>query len=105
MTHEDNPRVRVEGQAEEPLRQDSITIDPRNSEQSGIDEAADGTPNTLAKTGERSIDVVFDLADPDQARSLQGFRSAFGEDHAEVESLGRGKVVLKLYPGGAGRLP
>ena len=61
-------------------------------------------PRSPTKAAEGSIDVVFDLADPDQARSLQGFRSAFGEDHCEVEQLGHAKVVLKLYPGGAQRL-
>lgn len=105
MTYKDNPHVRVEGQPDEPLRHNSTTVDPRNSQQSGRNEATNGEPNVLAETEKASVDIVFDVADPDQARSLEGFKNAFGDDHAEVESLGHGKkVVLKLYPGGARRL-
>jgi hypothetical protein len=51
--------------------------------------------------GQKSIDVVFDLDDPEQARKLEGHRASFGESHTEVEPLGDGKVILKIYPGGA----
>ena len=51
--------------------------------------------------GKKSIDVVFDLDDPEQIRKLEGHRAAFGEDRTEVEPLGDGKVILKIYPGGA----
>lgn len=52
----------------------------------------------------RPIDVVFDLDDPKQAESLERHRTAFGRDHCEVDPLGDGKVVFRLYPGGARRL-
>jgi hypothetical protein len=51
--------------------------------------------------GQKSIDVVFDLDDPEQVRNLEGHKAAFGESHTEVEPLGDGKVILKIYPGGA----
>ena len=50
-----------------------------------------------------SITVVFDLDDPEQAEKLESHKAAFGEANAEVLPLGDGKVVLKMYPGGAGR--
>ncbi len=63
-----------------------------------------GEPPPPAGTQKRSIDVVFDLGDPEQARKLESHRAAFGEANAEVVPLGGGKVVLKIYPGGARRL-
>ena len=104
MIQNDNPRARTQSQPEAPLSKESTTFGPKNGDRGDNNVSADGGPGVLAKTGEAPVDVVFDLADPDQARSLEGFRRAFGDDHTEVESLGHGKVVLKLYPGGAGRL-
>jgi hypothetical protein len=72
---------------------------PKGGEPAGQDL---GAP---AQTAEKSIDVVFDLEDPKQAESLERHRDAFGRDHHEVEELGEGTVVLKIYPGGARRLP
>ena len=57
-----------------------------------------------AKTTRESIDAVFDLNDPDQAKALEGHKAAFGEGYAGVEPLSDGKVVLKMYPGGAKEL-
>jgi hypothetical protein len=54
-----------------------------------------------SEIGQKSIDVVFDLNDPEQVRKLEGHRAAFGESHTEVVPLGGGKVILKIYPGGA----
>jgi len=54
---------------------------------------------------EESISVVFDLDDPEQAESLERHRAAFGKGNAGVEPLADGRVVLRLSPGGAGRLP
>jgi hypothetical protein len=61
---------------------------------------AQGTKRS-SEIGRKSIDVVFDLNDPEQARKFEGHRAAFGEGHTEVEPLGDGKVILKIYPGGA----
>lgn len=104
MIRKVNLRVRVQDQSEAPLIKESTKVGPNNGARGGVNVPADRGPEVLAKAGKGSVEVVFDLADLDQARSLEGFRRAFGEDHAEVESLGRGKVVLKLYPGGARRL-
>jgi hypothetical protein len=105
MAHKDNPRARIQDQPAAPFSRKSTKADPKNGGR-GIDNVpADGGPNAPAVTGEGSVDVVFDLAQPDQARNLEGFKSAFGDDHAEVESLGHGEVVLRLYPGGTRRLP
>jgi hypothetical protein len=100
----DDPLARMQGQPAAPFSQDSTKVGPKNGDRGGTNEAADGNPNTLAKTGARSIDVVFDLADLDQAQSLEDYRSAFGDAHTEVEPLEDEKVVLRLYGGGARRL-
>jgi hypothetical protein len=57
-----------------------------------------------SEIGQKSIDVVFNLADPEQVRKLDGHKAAFGESHTEVVPLGDGKVILKIYPGGAKEL-
>ncbi len=67
-------------------------------------EPADQDLGAPARTAEGSIDVVFDLEDPKQAESLERHRDAFRRDYHEVEELGDGTVVLKIYPGGARRL-
>jgi hypothetical protein len=54
-----------------------------------------------AKSEKKSIDVVFDLNDPEQAEKLEGHRTAFGQGLTEVNPLGDRRVVLKIYPGGA----
>jgi hypothetical protein len=54
-----------------------------------------------SKIGQKSIDVVFDLNDPEQVGKLEGHRADFGESHSDVEPLGDGKVILRIYPGGA----
>ena len=51
--------------------------------------------------GQKSIDVVFDLNDPEQVRKFEGHKAAFGEGHTEVVPLGEAKVLLRIYPGGA----
>ncbi len=66
---------------------------------------ADQDLGAPARTAEGSIDVIFDLEDPKQAESLERHRAAFGDNHSEVETLGDGKVVLRLYPGGTRRSP
>lgn len=52
----------------------------------------------------RSIDAVFDLNVPGEAEKLQGHKAALGDRYHEVEPLGEGRVVLRIYPGGARRL-
>ncbi len=69
----------------------------------GRAEAADRAPHAHTKATEKTIDVIFNLNSPGQAAALEGHRAAFGEDHCEVEELGDGNVVLRLYPGGARR--
>ena len=101
MIHKDNPHMREEGQPDALLCKDSTIVDTKNRDRGGSIVAADGELNAPAKTGKKSIDVVFNLDDPDQARMLEEYRRAFGDDHAEVEPLGNGKVILKLFPGGA----
>ena len=101
MINKYNPHVREEGQPEALLRNDCTTVDTKNYDRGGRIEAAEGNPNALAKTGKKSINVVVDVDDPAQAQSLEDYRSAFGDDYVEVEPLEDGKVVLKLYPGGA----
>ncbi len=54
-----------------------------------------------AEAGGASIGVVFDLDDPEQAGRLASHTAAFGSRHTEVEPLVDGKVVLRIYPGGA----
>ncbi len=51
--------------------------------------------------GGAAVGVVFDLDDPEQAGRLASHTAAFGSRHTEVEPLVDGKVVLKIYPGGA----
>jgi len=101
IPNKDNLHARVQGQPEAPFSKESTKVGPKNDARGGDNVPADRDTNALAETGKASVAVVFDLADPPQARSLEGFRRAFGDDHCEVEQLGHGKVVLKLYPGGA----
>ena len=68
-------------------------------------EETDRRVETSTEAEKKSIDVVFDLDDPEQARKLESHKAAFGEANAEVVPLGYGKVVLKIYPGGARQLP
>ena len=103
MIHKDNPHMREEGQPEALLRKDSTLVDTKNDARGGRKEAADGDPNALAE--EKFVGTVFDLAHPDQAKSIEEFKRAFGSEYCEVEPLGHARAVLKLYPGGAGRLP
>ncbi len=46
--------------------------------------------------------IVFDLAEPDGAASLERHRAAFG-DHASIEPLSEHIFVLTIVPGWAGR--
>jgi hypothetical protein len=80
------------------------TTAPNAIDESGSQGVAEGELRTPAENEKKSIDVVFDLSDLEQANKLEWQRAAFGDGHAEVEDLGGGKVVLKLYPGGARRL-
>lgn len=56
-------------------------------------------PNGAEEVSVASVDVIFDLGDPQQLESLAGFRSAFGDDHAEVVWLGEERILPKLHPG------
>jgi len=56
---------------------------------------------TTAEAGGASVGVVFDLDVPEQAGRLASYTAAFGSRHTEVEPLVDGKVVLRIYPGGA----
>ncbi len=87
MLPEDNSRARVGTRHEGPPLKET-----------------DSRVGTSAKAEKKSIDVVFDLDDPGQAEKLESHKAAFGEANAEVVPLGDGKVVLKIYPGGARRL-
>jgi hypothetical protein len=91
IPEENNLRVRI---AERHL-------ESRHDDHHEYEETADSQPLAPARTNKKSIDVVFDLTDPEQANKLEGHRAAFGEAYAEVNSLGEGKVVLKIYPGEA----
>ena len=75
--------------------------DPHAIDQRGGRGDAEGELPVPAESKKKSIDVVFDLSDPEQAKKLEWHRKAFGDGHAEVEELGGGKVILKLHPGGA----
>jgi hypothetical protein len=77
----------------------------QEADRPGLGGPADRALRAPAKAAEGSIDVIFDLEDPKQSESLERHRAAFGDNHSEVETLGDGKVVLRLYPGGARRLP
>ena len=66
-------------------------------------EVAGREPELPAGTEKKPIDVVFDLDVPEQAEKLEFHRAAFGAIYAEVVPLGGGKVVLRMYPGGARR--
>lgn len=76
----------------------------QEADRPGLGGPADREVRAPAKAAERSIAVIFDLDDPNQAESLERHRAAFGRDHCEVEPLGVDRVVLKIYPGGARRL-
>jgi hypothetical protein len=56
---------------------------------------------SLHQNDKKTIPVVFDLNDTEQAEQLEGHKAAFGHNHTEVEPLGDGRMVLKIYPGGA----
>jgi hypothetical protein len=73
----------------------------QEADRPGLGGPADRELRAPAKATKRSIAVIFDLEDPKQAESLERHRAAFGNNHSEVETLGDGKVVLRLYPGGA----
>ena len=76
----------------------------RQDDRPGRGEAVDRYPHAQAEAAEGSIDAIFDPGAQGQAEVLKGHTAAFGDDYWEVESLGDGKVVLKMYPGGARRL-
>lgn len=77
---------------------------PENPNRCRRGEAGNREIHTPTDTEKKSIRVVFDPGDPEQAESLERHKAAFGENHAEVEPLENGKVLLQLYPGGARRL-
>jgi hypothetical protein len=78
-------------------------ITEQAADRPGRGEPADQDLRALPKAAQRSIDAIFDSDAPGQAEMLEGHRAAFGDDHCEMEPLGNGKVVLRLYPGGARR--
>jgi hypothetical protein len=80
---------------------DPPTTEPKDSRPCGSEETSRIEPRISARVEKKSIDVVFDLNDPQQAKKLEGHRAAFGQGHTEVQPLGDGRVVLKIYPGGA----
>lgn len=77
------------------------STEPETADRSGRSESTDEALRAPAKAAEGSIDVVFALEDPGQSELLEGFRAAFGDDRCKVQPLGDGRVVLRLYPGGA----
>ncbi len=103
MLTEDNAGGRTEARSPAEMEPTPRNVNPNHADRRGGRGAAGGELRAPAKTGKKSIDVVFDLSDPEQAKKLEWHRAAFGDDHAEVEPLGGGKVVLKLYPGAAKR--
>jgi hypothetical protein len=119
IPEKDNPRVRAEGWHSGPPRQDqaarkhieasppdqvgpeSRTTEPKDSGPCGSEETSRIESRVPVKVEKKSIDVVLDLNDPEQAEKLEVHRAAFGQGLTEVEPLGDGRVVLKIYPGGA----
>lgn len=54
-----------------------------------------------SETSRNCIKVVFDTRSSVEARRLENFKSAFGEDYVSEEYLLDGRVILTLLPGGA----
>lgn len=105
----DNPRTRDRVQAESPLganrTEGGAEIEPREKQAPVANTAAHGAAErSRVNRDAGSIEVVFDLRDPDQARRLEAHQSAFAKGHTDVEHLTDGRAVLRLFPGGAGRL-
>ena len=69
----------------------------------GREKTADGGILAPANEG-TSINVVFDLDDPEQAEKLKRHITCFGENYVETAPLVAGKVVATIYPGGAKEL-
>jgi hypothetical protein len=103
MLPEDNPLSRIGACTPGEMEPVPRTTDPDHTDPYSNQGAAEGQLRAPSANVKKSIDVVFDLSDPEQAKKLEWHRAAFGDDHAEVEPLGGGKVVLKLYPGAAKR--
>ena len=100
--HQDQTaRRRIETSPSDQVGPESRTTDSEDNNQYGGEETARIELRTPARVEKKSIDVVFDLNDPQQAKKLEGHRAAFGQGHTEVQPLGDGRVVLKIYPGGA----
>lgn len=101
MLPEDNAPGSIEDRTLGDVEPAPRTTAPNAVDQRGSQGAAKEGLHAPAKTHKKSIDVVFDLNDPEQAKKLEWHKTAFGEDYVEIEPLGGGKVILKLYPGGA----
>lgn len=104
MLPEGNARDRIETRSPEEQGPALRRAYPDNTKLAESEDAAIRRYRAPSKDVGKSIDVVFDLDDPEQAKALNWYRGAFGDDHVEVELLGDGKAVLRIYPGGARRL-
>jgi hypothetical protein len=106
MLTEDNSFVRAAGQQSGPLHQGpAADLSPRTTEPNhdriGSKATADRALRATTERDNDFIGVTFDLNDPEQAQKLERYRTAFGEAHTEIEPLGEGRAILKLYLGGA----
>jgi hypothetical protein len=104
MLPEGNARDRSETRSPEGIDPAPRTTRPDDTNFREYEGSAERRLCDTSKDVGKPIDIVFDLDDPEQARSLQGHGSAFGDEHTEIKPVGDGKVVLRVYPGGARRL-
>ena len=102
MIRKDNPHVREDGQPEALLPKDGTTFDPKNEDRGGRKRATEGHPNVLAE--EKSIGVVFDLADPIRRRVSKS-RAPSATTMPRSNHSETARSSSSSTPAGARRLP